>query len=144
MNIRLENLKMISLNIPIEPVAASRPRITKYGNFDTKKYKQFKKDMNYWLSFNYKDKLIEKKPIMMDYTFYRPIQSSLSKKEHDRRKTNVVLPIVKPDLDNYVKAVQDCLTGNVIGDDNIVIESHSRKLYSEEPHIEVQITILGD
>lgn len=135
---------MISLNIPIEPVAASRPRITKYGNFDTKKYKQFKKDMNYWLSFNYKDKLIEKKPIMMDYTFYRPIQSSLSKKEHDRRKTNVVLPIVKPDLDNYVKAVQDCLTGNVIGDDNIVIESHSRKLYSEEPHIEVQITILGD
>lgn len=135
---------MISLNIPIEPVAASRPRITKYGNFDTKKYKQFKKDMNYWLSFNYKDKLIEKKPIMMDYTFYRPIQSRLSKKEHDRRKNNVVLPIVKPDLDNYVKAVQDCLTGNVIGDDNIVVESHSRKLYSEEPHIEVQITVLGD
>lgn len=135
---------MISLNIPIEPVAASRPRITKYGNFDTKKYKQFKKDMNYWLSFNYKDKLIEKKPIMMDYTFYRPIQSSLSKKEHDRRKNNVVLPIVKPDLDNYVKAVQDCLIGNVIGDDNIVVESHSRKLYSEKPHIEVQITVLGD
>lgn len=81
---------------------------------------------------------------MIDYTFYRNIQSSISKKEHDRRKNNEVLPIVKPDLDNYVKAMQDCLTGFVIGDDNMVVDSHSRKRYSEEPHIEVEITELGD
>lgn len=136
---------MIKLNIPIAPVPASRPRVTRTGHaYDTKQYSKFKRDVKYWLSFNYKDELIERKPIMIDYTFYRPIQSSVSKKEHDRRKNNEVLPIVKPDLDNYVKAMQDCLTGFVIGDDNMVVDSHARKRYSEEPHIEVEITELGD
>lgn len=136
---------MISLNIPIEPVAASRPRVTRTGHaYDTKKYSKFKHDVKYWLNFNYKEELIEHKPIMIDYTFYRPIQSSISKKEHDIRKNNVVLPIVKPDLDNYIKAMQDCLTGHVISDDNMVVDIHARKFYSEEPHIEVEITELGD
>lgn len=93
-------LKMTSLNIPIEPVAASRPRVTRTGHaYDTKKYSKFKRDVKYWLNFNYREELIENKPIMIDYTFYRPIQSSIRKKEHDRRKNNVVLPIVKPGLD---------------------------------------------
>lgn len=138
-------LKMTSLNIPIAPVAASRPRVTRTGHaYDTKKYSKFKRDVKYWLNFNYKEELIEHKPIMIDYAFYRPIQSSISKKEHDRRKNNVVLPIVKPDLDNYIKAMQDCLTGHVIGDDNMVVDIHARKFYSDNPHIEVEIQVLGD
>lgn len=136
---------MIRLEIPIAPVPASRPRVTKTGHaYDTKQYSKFKKDVNYWLAFNYKDEPLADVPLMVRYEFYRDIQSSISKKEHHRRAINAVRPIVKPDLDNYVKAIQDCCTGHLWQDDNLIVDSRSAKYYSETPHIIVEVTKLGD
>lgn len=136
---------MLKFSIPIAPVPASRPRFTRTGHaYDTKKYMQFKRDIHYWLSDNYHDEPLSDKPLMIRYEFYRKVQSSISKKEHARRISGQVKPTTKPDVDNYVKSMQDCLIGQVLEDDNIVCDIHAIKRYADEPHIEVEITEVKD
>lgn len=41
-------------------------------------------------------------------------------------------PSVKPDLDNYVKAVLDGMNGVVFADDNLLVDIHARKCYTDD------------
>ena len=50
-----------------------------------------------------------------------------------------VAPSVRPDLDNFVKAVKDSLNGIVYLDDSQVIELEAGKLYSKNPGVEVEV-----
>lgn len=53
---------------------------------------------------------------------------------------------VKPDLDNYVKAVYDSISdsGVVWKDDGQVVSSVAEKRYSRNPRIEIEIKTLTD
>lgn len=75
--------------------------------------------------------------LSVEIKFYRPIQKSLSKKERDRRLSGKHKPIVKPDLDNYVKSALDALNGVLWVDDARIVELHAFKYYSVSPRIEV-------
>lgn len=130
----------------IVPVQQQRPRARRLGNgimlYDPSKVKQFKilvgnmareqMKRNEWQRF-------ENKPLMLDVTFYRPIQQSISKAEHDRRARHEVLPIVKPDCDNYVKSCLDSLNGIVWKDDALITDIRARKRYAEQPRIEIEV-----
>lgn len=130
----------------IEPVQQQRPRARRLGNgimlYDPSKVKQFKilvgnmareqMKQNKWSVLN-------NKPLMLDVTFYRPIQKSLSKAEHDRRAKHEVLPIVKPDCDNYIKSCLDSLNGIVWKDDALITDIRAKKRYAEFPRIEVDV-----
>lgn len=130
----------------IVPIQQQRPRARRLGNgimlYDPSKVKQFKilvgnmareqMKQNEWQRF-------ENKPLMLDVTFYRPIQQSLSKAEHDRRARHEVLPIVKPDCDNYVKSCLDSLNGIVWKDDALITDIRARKRYAEQPRIEIEV-----
>lgn len=140
-----EIIELIKLDIPIEPVPASRPRFTRFGHaYDAPKYRQFKKQVKIIIDNSYNGKLINSSAVAVEYYFYRPVQKSLSKKERFRRINNLVRPIVKPDLDNYVKAIQDCLIQHILSDDNEIVSMHAEKLYSDKPHIRVVIRKLDD
>jgi Holliday junction resolvase RusA-like endonuclease len=58
------------------------------------------------------------------------------------RRTKNVLPCVRPDLDNYLKAVKDAMNGILWKDDGQVVHLAGWKLYDKraggEPRIELE------
>lgn len=48
-------------------------------------------------------------------------------------------PIVKPDLSNYVKAIEDGLNKIVWKDDSLIVHEETDKFYSENPRIEIEV-----
>ena len=135
---------MIKIVIPLQPVAQSRPRFARRGKFvttyDPPKSKAYKKLVRQEVLKQYHDEPIAKgNPLILQVTFYRSIQKSLSKAEHERRLRGDILPFVKPDIDNYFKAVTDALTGVIWADDNQITDVKMSKRYSDSPRTEIVI-----
>lgn len=78
-------------------------------------------------------------PLEVCMEFYRPVQASLSQKERARRLSGDHRPTVKPDLSNYIKALEDGLNGILWVDDNLIVSLQADKFYSELPHLVVEI-----
>ena len=53
-------------------------------------------------------------------------------------------PIVKPDLDNYIKSAFDALNGVLWADDAMVVDLHAKKFYSEHPHITIEVSEIAE
>ena len=49
------------------------------------------------------------------------------------------LPAIKPDIDNYVKAILDALNGVAFRGDKQIISLNAKKLYSDKPRTEIEI-----
>lgn len=73
------------------------------------------------------------------FGFFRPVQEKISKKEKARRIRGTVLPIVKPDCDNYIKSLLDGMNGVVWKDDALITDIFAHKRYSDKPRIEITI-----
>ena len=114
---------MIKLVIDGEPVAASRPRVTRKGwAYIAPKYKAYKDRAHLIVKNQYKGE-----------------QKSVSKAERNRRLLNEHRPIFKPDIDNLFKAVTDACTGVVWHDDNQIVSVQMEKMYAEDPRVEMEV-----
>ena len=76
----------LSLTFNINPVPASRPRVTRWGTFYGKKYKEFKKEMSKLLVESEQKRLSSptlwlEGLISADMTFFVPMAKSWSKKK---------------------------------------------------------------
>ncbi|MDC2841626.1 RusA family crossover junction endodeoxyribonuclease [Limosilactobacillus mucosae] len=133
---------MIKLILPIEPVAQARPRARRFGRgirlYDPPKTAVFKKQLRALATEMYHDAPVEGE-IYLKVAFYRKIQKSISKKEHDRRASGAHRPIVKADLSNYLKSFEDALNGVLWKDDAMIVHEEIDKYYSDKPRIEVEI-----
>lgn len=97
------------LEVPVDPVPASRPRVTRAGfSYYAEPYKSFKRELH--AAF---EKLWAGKELIADT---RKLTISIIK---PRPKTTK-LPYPKPDVDNYAKAVMDAMNGTVFVDDWLV------------------------
>lgn len=125
-----------------DPVQAGRPRFNSYTHtaHDPKKSREYKAMVRESADLQYHGPLIADKAIAVDINIYRSIQKSVSHKEHDKRATGEHRPIVKPDTSNYVKLIEDALTGVVWEDDNLIVNLVAKKYYSDDPRIEVTVT----
>lgn len=143
-------------NLPVEPVAQMRPRFTRqpyvhaYDPAKVKRYKQSLAEHARWAfasqaiyHMGTKAHLVTG-PIKLRLRFYRPIQKSVSKAEHARRLSGAHKPIVKPDLDNYIKSTLDALTGVLWADDNAIIKIEAEKYYSDQPRVEIVMEVEDD
>ena len=84
--------------------------------------------------FLQKPPFILDKPVALDIRFCMEIPKSYKKKIHEGE-----FHIKKPDLTNLVKFIEDCMTGIVYKDDCCVCETSSRKVYSNNPRIEIEV-----
>jgi Holliday junction resolvase RusA-like endonuclease len=106
--------------------------------YDPQKVKQFKRVVAAEAQLSYRERPLEG-ALTVSINFYRPIIKSVSRREMKRREARQALPVVKPDLDNYIKSFLDALHGIYWIDDNQICHIEARKFYSQAPRIEIKV-----
>ena len=106
--------------------------------YDLPKVSKFKEQLHELACSQYKGEPLEG-ALNVEINFYRRVQKSATKKERLRRLSGVDRPIVKPDLDNYIKSTLDALNGVIWADDNEIVELQAHKFYSDNPRIELTV-----
>ncbi|NUF99164.1 RusA family crossover junction endodeoxyribonuclease [Lactobacillus mellis] len=126
------------------PQPQPRPRITVRGKYahayEPKSITEYKRLVAGKYRSEHKQQLPLTGALSVDVRFYRPVQKSISKAERQRRLLGQSLPTVKPDIDNYVKAILDALNGLAFKDDSQIAVLYARKIYSDKPRTEIEIT----
>ena len=119
--------------VPGKPVAQKRHRHTKKGFVYDPSSKE-KKD--FIAKLKSLPKKVFKGDISLQVYFYLPYP----KKYYRTGKYKGILKDkvphyckTRPDIDNYIKFVMDCLNGLVYKDDSQVVDIYSNKLYATNP-----------
>ena len=104
----------------INPIAASRPRVSKWGAYYTGPYKKFKIDAVKTVA----DTLGSE---------WEPLEGNLRVEVfvHVTQPKRTKLDYPKADIDNYLKAIFDCLNGKLWVDDKQVVLVHASKAWAE-------------
>ena len=133
----------INMDLPITPTAQMRARHTSRGGFSRtyKSGKQVKNEDNlmYHLDDYVPDEPLQG-PIFLFIVARMPIPKSYSKKKRQAAISNELKYTKKPDIDNLVKNLMDCMT--TLGfweDDKQVYNIHALKMYSENPGWSVEL-----
>lgn len=116
---------MIELEFPVLAVAQGRPRATSRGGFVSMytpaKTVNFKRELIRIAERAYRlDPMTG--PLRVDLNFYLPRPKSAKK--------DVFVPITRPDIDNYVKAVFDAMNEILWKDDSQVVDLRCKKLFA--------------
>lgn len=131
----------ITFTVSGDPVAKARPRLGRGGRVYTpEKTKTWEQVIAYSAP---RQKYLIKGPIRVDVWIYRPIPKSWSAKKKEHAEWGELRPVVKPDIDNYAKAVFDALNGIIWEDDSQIVECRLYKYYANKPRIEVEILTLN-
>jgi len=130
----------IGLIFDINPVPASRPRVTRWGTFYGKKYKQFKLEMGLLLIDADKNNPVNPTKwleglISADMTFFIPMAKSWSNKK--KTSKNGQFCDNNADLDNYEKAILDSLNNVYFHDDKQIVVQKSKKIWAKKGSIKI-------
>ena len=102
----------IEMVIPIIPIAQRRPRVSARGKFarvyKSKEQINSEHDIMMFLA-KYKPSEPIKEAVVLDIDAYLPVPQSKSKKWKELANSENILPTVKPDLDNLIKNILDCI-----------------------------------
>ena len=111
-----------------QPIAKRRPRFFRRGNFVGTYNDQQTEEGRFMLQAKAKwnDPPLEG-PIALKCWFWFDFPKSMSKKKRED-----AVHTKRPDLDNLVKFVKDCLNGIVWKDDSQVVTLTAKKLYDRE------------
>jgi Holliday junction resolvase RusA-like endonuclease len=133
-------MNMLDLRFKIDPVPASRPRVTRWGTYYGKKYKNYKDTMKELTQEQVQTYL--QGLLFADMTFFVPMAKSWSKKRKEERLGRYCDN--NADLDNYEKAILDSLTGVAFKDDCQIVKQSSRKIWALEGSTEIFIKEIAD
>lgn len=125
--------------IPVTPVVASRPRVTRWGTYYSPKYKQFKEVDG--------AEALAAVECPLDQPLDVPIAVSLSFICHRPKTTKRTIPV--GDVDNYAKAALDLLQADSrwFVNDDLITKLRASKRYAdkdESPCIRVLIEPEGN
>ena len=142
--------------IPFEPKPQSRPRSGKFGVYEVPEMARWRKKVTDFVKQNYDGDFYDL-PIRLDVTFYmkapkkmaeppKPRSRQKKKDEYARFIAEKIPHDKKIDLDNLEKSVYDSISKSEIvwKDDCLIVEHTTRKLYSPNPRIEVNIFYYDD
>ncbi len=119
--------------INCEPVPAARPRVSKWGTYYPKKYKDFKAELAEKIKHQWEAVLKRAFPIA------GPL--ALTIHIHCTKPRTSKLDYPMPDVDNFAKAVMDAANGVVFEDDKQVIDLSVSKRWVTlgEPGVSISI-----
>lgn len=84
-----------------------------------------------------KDFVPIEKSIMIRMDFFRQTPMGFSKKDKVLAELGIKPNSGRPDVDNYIKLVQDALNKIMYKDDSMIVDIHGRKFYSCKPRVEL-------
>lgn len=131
--------------IKLEPMAQSRPRFARFRRgvvaYEKKEMKIWRAECSRLIKEAFEEEKLIEGPLKIDAAFYiRPPKYISSKKKlREKLEAEEIFCGKKPDIDNYLKALLDSMTGIVFKDDGQVAMCKARKLYSLNPRIEFTI-----
>lgn len=139
-------VECVELVVNGEPVAQGRPRFSTRGGFvkayDPKKSRDYKNLIRtmaqevYVVAPDFKP--FEGSLVVL-INVYRQIPKSFSKKKKEAAIAGLVRPVSRPDSTNYVKGVEDSISGVLWKDDSQIVDLTCCKFYSIQPRVEVTI-----
>lgn len=120
--------------IPMKPMPAPRPRLSRFGVYNDHKYTKYKKDaQKFCRGLQISDRPIH---LVLEFHFLQP--KSWSKKKREA----TIYHTVKPDADNLAKTVKDFLNGIAYKDDSQVCILQVKKVYAEKEGIHIKLIYL--
>ena len=133
----------IHFHIPGQPVGKGRPRIGKVGAharmFTPAKTVNYESTVALFAAQAMAGRALLTGPVNLQMRVDFPIPASWSIKKQRAAEAGEILPTVKPDSDNIVKAVCDAINGVVWKDDVQVVDLTLKKRYSVLPGVAVRI-----
>lgn len=136
---------MVSFTIPGNPVAQGRPRAARRGNrimmYDPKPSKDYKEYVAK-IAKEYAPEEPTEAALGVQMKIYREIPKSTTKKDRKLINEGLKRPVVRPDTDNYTKAILDALNGIIYKDDSQIVDLKASKYYSDDPRVEIKIEAL--
>lgn len=123
---------MIEFVVCMEPLAKGRPRFWNGRVLTDKNTRRFEREFAVAAKIHRPTKPLAG-PLQIAILFQVKRPKSVTR-DH---------PCVRPDLDNYIKAVTDAMNGEFWKDDAQIIRIYARKCYGAMPLIKVEITKNG-
>ncbi len=134
---------MITITIPGKPIAKKRPRFARKGKFVKTYNEQETEESRFlWEVKSQITECISDEPISIDCHFYMPRPKNhygTGRNAGKLKKDAPIFHIKKPDLDNLVKFVLDCLNGVAWKDDSQIYNLTATKIYTKEPKTVIEI-----
>jgi Holliday junction resolvase RusA-like endonuclease len=81
-------------------------------------------------------------PCVVKVVVYVPIPQYASEWERKQAEEGLILPVTKPDVDNYIKLILDGLNEIAFLDDGLVTDLEVSKRYSVNPRTEIRVAPL--
>lgn len=130
----------VTIVVAGDPVAKGRPRMTRTGRaYTPAKTRQYETYARLVAQQEMQGRRLLEGALHMKLRVDLAIPSSWSKKKQQAALIGEVMPCVKPDLDNFLKAIADSLAGVVFADDKQVVSVTATKRYSQTPKMVVTI-----
>ena len=126
-------MEPIKIWIPIRPIPAPRPRVTRNGTYNDPKYTNYKKAISLVAKSKFKTPIDSAIFMKIELFFSIPKSWSKAKKEEAKWHTS------RPDADNLAKGIKDALNGIAYVDDAQVCFMQVRKQYAQEDGILIEI-----
>ena len=129
-------MNRIEFTINGECVPKARPRFSKFGHvYTTPKTRAYENIVKSTAIDNRVPCIAT--ALRVELVIYKSIPKSFSKKKRELANEGEIYPVVKPDIDNYVKSVLDGLNGILFVDDKQIVDFRAVKKYSDNPRVEV-------
>lgn len=127
---------MIQMRIDLRPIAAPRPRVTRWGTFYDSKYVVFKRKIMAKAQEAMRGKERYECPLYVVIQFrFRPPSSWSEKRKREAIEWGWMAQ--KPDVDNAIKGVLDSCNGIIWKDDKQVASISAFKRYAKQDGIDV-------
>ena len=134
---------IVNFTVPGKPQGKARVRAARIGNYirtytpaETVNYENYIK-VCFKAAY---PQFYSQQPLIMSVTAYYPIPSSWSFKKAAKAAAGEIRPCIKPDCDNVLKLTADALNCVAYNDDKNIVEANIKKLYGENPRLEIQLT----
>lgn len=129
---------MVRFEVKGKVIPKGRPRFTKRGHtYTPAKTRAYEKLVKQTALMNIKEPF--KEAVTVAIQIFKTPPKSWSKKKKAQALSGVLLPVVKPDIDNYAKGILDALNGVVYEDDNQIIKLIVEKQYGDEDKAIIEI-----
>lgn len=132
---------IVSFKVPGKAVGKARPRVTMHGTYTPRQTVQYEQKIQaaYQEAFG-AFRFPEGVPVALSVVVVKEPPKSATKKQRAAMLSGELMPVQKPDWDNFGKVVSDALNGVCWHDDSAVVIGDVVKVYGPEPWLGVIVS----